>query len=96
MSYGVLDSTPRKARTIRVCLYVGPTIVREVALRVGLCCPQASDIIEGTEHVIWTQVEPEAGWGSIGILRQVAEQTGLPFLQYERTLSSVQARVIEE
>ncbi len=88
----------RKVRTVRVRLYVGPCIVRTVALGIGLCCPQANNLIEGTEHVIWDQevVSGIVEWGVYRILDQVAEQTGWVFLTYASTRRTCWYRVLSE
>lgn len=74
---------------MRMTVYVGPTMTDIIATGIGLLVPDATDIIAGTEHVIFTYPTPANGWGGLQIMDDVAEQTGWTFL---RDLGSVTAR----
>lgn len=73
---------------LRVTVYVGPTLVNSTGTAIGIACPNATDIIVGTEYVIFTYPTPNDGWGAIRVMREIAAQTGLPFLASTRGVSS--------
>ena len=79
--------TGSKRKTLRVTVYVGPCSVVHVGDAIGLMVPAAEGIIVGTEHVIFSMAEPDIGWGAVGIMRHVAERTGLDWLNTTRQVT---------